>query len=321
MKQNQFEAQHALLWEQIDAILQGGGEPAALPRAYRRLCLCLALAGQRGYSPALVDYLQRMVSDCHQRLYGCAAERPAGLLRLIGVDFPRRVRSEWRLLLLAALALWGVALGVGLLVWFQPEWLYSFSSTAELASYKAMYQPGRMHLGRNQESDVLMFGFYVWNNVSICFRTFAGGMVGGLPALLSLVFNGMHMGLIASWLSREAGTRQTFWPFVITHSSFEITGLMLSGMAGLRLGLALIHPGRLGRRQALHGASQAMYPVLVGAALMTVLAAFFEAFWSSAGAVPAPFKYAVGAVCWLLVIGFFTLAGRERRGAPQHAAR
>jgi uncharacterized membrane protein SpoIIM required for sporulation len=321
MKQKQFEAQHAPLWEEIAAILQGGGEPAALPRSYRRLCLCLALAGQRGYSPALVDYLQRMVGDCHQRLYGCAAERPRGLLRLIGVDFPRRVRSEWRLLLLAALALWGVALAVGLLVWFDPGWAYSFGTPAELDSYRQMYQPGRAHLGRGEEGDVMMFGYYVWNNISICFRTFAGGLVGGLPALLSLVFNGIHTGLIAAWLSREAGTRQTFWSFVITHSSFEVTGLMFSGMAGLRLGLALIHPGRLSRRQALHGASLAMYPVLVGAALMTLLAAFFEAFWSGSGVVPAPFKYALGAACWLLVIGFFTLAGRRRRDAPRHAAR
>ncbi|HEV7817234.1 MAG TPA: stage II sporulation protein M, partial [Janthinobacterium sp.] len=278
MKQKQFEEQNAALWSQIAAILQGdAAHAAALPQLYRRLCQCLALSGQRGYSPALTDYLQAMVADCHRRLYGSAAERPRGLLRLLMRDFPRRVRGEWRLLLLAALALWGVAVGVGLLVWLQPWWAYSFSSPAELEGYRQMYQPGRIRVGRGNEGDILMFGHYVWNNISICFRTFAGGIAGGVPALLSLTFNGMQMGLVASWLSREAATHQTFWPFVITPSSFEITGLMLSGMAGMRLGLALIHPGRRSRRQALYGASQAMYPVLVGASLMTLLAAFFEA--------------------------------------------
>ena len=66
---------------------------------------------------------------------------------------------------------------------------------------------------------------------------------------------------------------------------------MLSGVAGMRLGLALIHPGRLSRRHALYAASQRMFPVIVGAALLTVLAAFFEAFWSANGAIPVAVKY------------------------------
>jgi uncharacterized membrane protein SpoIIM required for sporulation len=88
----------------------------------------------------------------------------------------------------------------------------------------------------------------------------------------------------------------------------------------MRLGLSLIHPGRLSRAHALHAASQAIFPVIVGAALMTVLAAFVEAFWSGSAAIPPAAKYAVGTLCWLLVIGFFVFAGRGQREAP-HADR
>lgn len=315
MKQKQFEAEHAHLWREIDAILHGASlEMEELPAYYRRLCQCLALAKQRGYSPALTDYLQKLVFDCHKRIYGNAIERPRVLRIWLLQDFPCRVREEWRLLLLVALAFWGVALTLGLLVWWKPYWAYSFVSPTQLNKMQSMYQPDQIGFARGgSEGDLAMFGFYIWNNVSIGFRTFASGLFGGVPALWSLISNGMNNGVIASWLSMTPATRATFWPFVVTHSSFEITGLMLSGVAGMRLGLSLLRPGRLSRRHALYAASQRMFPVIVGAALLTVLAAFFEAFWSANNAVPASVKFSVAAVCWLSVIAYFCFVGRARR--------
>lgn len=314
MKQRQFEDEHAILWKQIHGILEGVSlESEALPALYRRLCQSLALAMQRGYSPMLTEYLQKMVFDCHSRLYGAVVERPLLLRHWLAREFPQRVRSEWRFLLLAMLAFWGVGIGIGLLIWLHPSWAYSFTSAQELETYRKMYQPNKIAIGRETGGDMMMFGFYIWNNVSICFRTFAGGIFLGIPALISIVFNGMHGGVIGSWLSLDPSTRHIFWSFVITHSSFEITGLLLSGVAGMRLGFSLIRPGRLSRRHALLATSRHMFPVIVGAALLTMLAAFFEAFWSASPVIPIQVKYAVGTFCWVLVIGFFAFAGRQPR--------
>lgn len=314
MKQKQFELQFSPLWSEVENSLKEKSETAStLPEQYRRLCQCLALALQRGYSPTLTNYLQKLVFDAHQKLYGTSVERPILLRQWLGVEFPHLVRAEWRLLLATIVAFWGVALGLGTLVWFYPEWANSFMSPDELNRFQSMYQPGSISKGRGAEGDVVMFGFYIWNNVSICFRTFAGGIFAGIPALISIVFNGMHMGVVGSWLSQDAVTRETFWSFVITHSSFEITGLLLSGLAGMRLGLSLIHPGHLSRRHAVFAASQRIFPVIVGAALLTVLAAFFEAFWSANANISANTKFFVGAVCWISVIGFFLFAGRTKR--------
>ncbi len=313
MKQKQFESLHAQLWADIEAILQGKSSRIdALPSLYRRLCQSLALSGQRGYSPALTDYLQKMVLDCHRRLYGTAIERPATLRYWLTRELPHRVREEWRLLLLAVVAFWGIALAVGVLVWFQPHWAYSFMSPEQISDMHEMYQPDKTGAGRGGDGDMMMFGFYIWNNVSIGFRTFAGGIFGGMPALASLGFNGMHLGVVGSWLSKDPVTRETFWSFVITHSSFEIAGLLLSGVAGMRLGLSLLHPGRLSRAHALLAASHRMFPVIVGAALLTVLAAFFEGFWSASTTIPNNVKYLVGSLCWIAVIGFFAFAGRSK---------
>ena len=326
MKQQQFEALNQPLWDDIAAMIQGvqgkkglrgargnDGRDPALPPKYRRLCQCLALARQRGYSPALADYLQQLVSDCHRLLYGAAVARPNTLVQWLLIDFPQRVRAEWRLLVVVCVAFFGVGGLVGLLVWFDPTLAYSFNSPEELASFRAMYQPDSLRVGRGgSEGDFEMFGQYIWNNISIDFKTFALGLMGAVPAVLIMAYNGLLLGVVGSWLSQDPATTHTFWSFVVTHASFEVVGMLLAGMAGIKLGLALIRPGRLTRALALQQASQYMFPVLVGAALMTFMAAFVEAFWSASPAIPHLVKYGVGALCWLSIILFFTFAGRGR---------
>src|SRR5258706_13794580 len=78
-----------------------------------------------------------------------------------------------------------------------------------------------------------MFGFYVWNNVSIAFRTFASGLAFGVGTLASLAYNVLDLGLIAGHLIRK-GAAQPFLGFVIAHGAFELTAMLLSGVAGMR---------------------------------------------------------------------------------------
>lgn len=315
MKQKQFEQMHADEWNGIEQILQqprNHPEATRLPALYRRLCQHLALAIQRGYSPLLTDFLQHLVARCHQQMYGAQVARPRSLIHWLLIDFPRLARAEWRLLLVASLAFWGTTIALGCLVYFRPDWASSFAAPEKLEHYRVMYQPGRVAFGRDHESDLVMFGFYIWNNVSIDFRTIAGGIFAGIPALLSLFFNGLHGGVVAAWLSLDPATRHVFWPFVITHSSFEITGLLLTGVAGMRLGISLLNPGRLSRRHALMLASRRLFPLMVGASLLTVIAAFFEAFWSASSSVTPTAKYLVGTLCWLGLWAFLLLAGRKK---------
>jgi uncharacterized membrane protein SpoIIM required for sporulation len=321
MKQAQFEQEHAALWSALEEALARPKRGAAplplqrLPAQYRALCQCLALAEQRGYAPGLTGYLRNLALRCHRRLYGAVAERPAALAGML-VAVPRRVRAEWRLLVLVLALFLVPALGAALLIWDDPQRAFWFQDPAQLDAMHKMYLPANTRLGRGGSAgDVAMFGFYIWNNVSICFRTFAGGMMAGVPALVSVAGNGLNLGVVGAWLSLDPATRATFWSFVVTHASFEMTGLVLAGMSGLRMGLALLRPGRLTRRYALQVAGQAAFPLLAGAALLTVVAAFFEAFWSAQPTVAPALKYGVGGACWLAVLAYLGLAGRGRTDA------
>src|SRR5258708_29542768 len=95
----------------------------------------------------------------------------------------------------------------------------------------------------------MMFGFYIRNNVSVALQCFAGGLVAGLGSLFFLAYNGAFSGALAGYLT-ERGLSPTFYSFIATHSAFELTAIVLSGAAGLRIGHALLAPGRGTRRQS-----------------------------------------------------------------------
>ena len=154
-----------------------------------------------------------------------------------------------------------------------------------------------------------MFGYYIRNNIGISFQCFAGGIFFGAGSLFFLGFNGLFSGALAGYLTAR-GLAGTFYPFVATHSVFELTAVVLSGAAGLRLGHALLSPGRHTRLQALKLAGSEAIVIVYGVIAMLLVAAALEAFWSSASD-PATAKFAVAALSWAAVFAWLTLQGRD----------
>ena len=136
------------------------------------------------------------------------------------------------------------------------------------------------------------------------------GLFAGVGSLFFLAANGAFGGAVAGYLTAR-GLSSTFYSFVVTHSAFELTAIILAGAAGLRIGHALLAPGRRRRLQSLVDAAREMSVIVYGVTAMLFIAAAVEAFWSSAGWLPAAVKYSVAAVCWASVLGYFTFQGRR----------
>ncbi|HZP93009.1 MAG TPA: stage II sporulation protein M [Burkholderiales bacterium] len=283
-----------------------------LPAAYRRICQLLALARDRQYSPDLVDRLNQLVLRGHHLLYGASGGRPARLLSFLAADFPRLVREEWRLLAAAALLFFGPLLALIAALQLHPDFIYYLVEPRQLAGFQEMYDPANPRLGMRQaDSNVMMFAFYIWNNVKIGFQTFATGLAFGLGTVFYLVFNGLTIGAVAGYLT-AIGYGKTFWSFVSGHSAFELTAIVLSGVAGLKLGGAVIAPGARSRKAALVEAAKPAVRIMYGAALLFLGAAFIEGFWSPLTIFPATTKYAVGGILWAAVAAYFAIGGRGR---------
>ena len=285
---------------------------ARVAELYRRACEQLALARARSYPAYLVDRLERLTGDGHQAIYRQHEFGAARVRRILAVDFPRAVRAQARYVAAAAAVFVVPTLVVGLLVYRHPELILSVVSSETAASFEQMYSPATESIGRVREAttDWVMFGFYVRNNIGVAFQCFAGGLFAGLGSLFFLVYNGAYTGALAGYLT-ERGMAPTFYSFVATHSAFELTAIVLSGAAGLRIGHALLAPGRLTRRQALVQATQESAVLLYGIVALLLVAAAVEAFWSSARWLAPSIKYGVAAVCWAAVFAYFVFQGRR----------
>jgi len=133
-------------------------------------------------------------------------------------------------------------------------------------------------------------------------------MLFGIGTLFFMLFNGVYIGTVAGHLT-HLGFNDTFWGFVAGHSAFELTAIVISGAAGLKLAMALIAPGRKTRILALIDNGKIGIKIMYGAATLFIMAAFIEAFWSSM-TLDVGIKYAVAAGLWTLLIAYLCLVGR-----------
>jgi uncharacterized membrane protein SpoIIM required for sporulation len=319
-----FEQQYQAEWNELehaliairqrrskrDAADQPAGERIA--ELYRRACEHLALARERAYPTHLTDRLDQLTSDAHQAIYQRREFGMARLRRLFSVEFPRAVRAH-ALYVWIALAVFGIpTVVIGVLVYYRPELILSVVSPETAAQFEDMYSGAAESIGRTRtaDSDWAMFGFYIRNNIGVAFQCFASGLFAGVGSLFFLAFNGAYGGAIGGYLT-ERGLSATFYSFVATHSAFELTAIVLSGAAGLRIGHSMLAPGRRTRTQALVLASREAIVIVYGVTAMLLIAAGIEAFWSSSRWLPNIAKYGGAALCWIVVIAYLTLQGRR----------
>ena len=319
-----FQQLYEAEWTELQTLLEAlsGGTAASRPREavsgaraaalYRQACEHLALARARSYPAYIVDRLEDLTSRAHQLIYQQREFGLGRLRRLINVDFPAAVRDHGAYVAVAAATFLLPTILVGVLVYSRPEMILSVVSSDTVSEFEEMYSPDADSIGRTREArtDWMMFGYYIRNNVGVAFQCFAGGLFAGLGTLFFLAYNGAFSGALAGYLT-DRGMSSTFYSFVSTHSAFELTAIVLAGAAGLRIGHALLAPGRLTRRQSLVQASRDAMVVVYGVTCMLFVAAGIEAFWSSARWIAPAVKYGVAAVCWLAVLGYFTLQGRR----------
>lgn len=317
MKQDAFERAHQAEWSAFAQWLAARARPrrrdrdrdaAGLPpdqefaARYRRICQHFALAEQRVYSATLLTQLHDLVARGHQVLYRPAPPRPRRVVVFFASEFPRLVRAQWRAMTVSALLLFlPMLVMIGLLQW-QPELALTVFEPAELADFESMYDPATVsdRLGRDSGSDLRMFGYYIFNNVSIGFRSFASGLLFGLGAVVVLVSNGVIIGSVAGHLT-AIGYGGPFWRFVVGHSAPELLAIVIAGGAGLHIGYALLAPGRRSRARALLESGATGARLVLGVFAMLVFAAFVEAFWSSLGWLPDALRFTVGGFLWLLI--------------------
>ncbi|MBN2573884.1 MAG: stage II sporulation protein M [Deltaproteobacteria bacterium] len=283
--------------------------PPAIARAaalYREICSDLMRARGAGYSSDVVDVLDGLAARACAALYSAPPYRLAALWELVAFGFPQAVRRNVRFVALAAalFVLPGVLGFVG--ASRSRGFAVQIMSEPMVAQMEKAY--GEFGRGRGAGTDAMMTSFYVYNNVGIAFRCFATGILFGLGSIFFLVYNGLVIGVVAGAVG-AAGHGRNLFTFVAGHGAFELSAIVLSGAAGIAMGYALVDTGQRTRWASLRAKSGDLFRMITGAALMLLVAAFIEGFWSPS-AILAPVKWSVAGALYVLVLCYLVLAGR-----------
>ena len=317
MIRSRFEARRRDDWNELDALvrrLEAARRPSredalALVPLYRAACEDLSLSRHRGYGDEVVQRLNRLCMRAYHVLHRERSSRLRRVGRFLGSEFPRLVREQQGVVEAAMLLFFGPFVALMAAGALAPEWV----EAALPASMREQLELSFAEDGgaRGTEMDAMMFGIYVWNNVSIGFRMFAGGMLFCVGAVFFIVYNGGVLGAAFGY-AILAGFADNFMAFVAGHGAPELIGIVLSGAAGLRLGLAIIAPGRRTRARALREDGRIAVQLALGSAAMIFVAAIIEGFWSASGA-SAMTRYVAGGVIFVLTVAWLSFAGRAPR--------
>jgi uncharacterized membrane protein SpoIIM required for sporulation len=304
-----FQTANQASWNELESELgreQHRLDPDKFLALYRLCCEHLALARSRSFPLHVIERLSSITSRAHQIIYRRSDAGLAQVARALLVEFPAMVRRHWAYVAIAAALLMIPTIAIAIATYLDPDLILSIVDRRTAAEFEQMYSPAAQAIGRPRDiaSNWLMFGFYIKNNIGIAFQCYATGVVFGLGSLFFLLANGIFGGGIAGYVA-SLGYGSTFFPFVATHSAFELTAIVLCGAAGLRIGQSVLLPGRRTRVAALELAARETSLIVFGAAIMLVIAAAVEAFWSSAPWVTPTAKFVCAGFCWILVLCFF----------------
>ena len=257
--------------------------------------------------------MHTLVLKGHEQIYRNKTIWLWRIIEFLSSSFPNLVRKHYKVFWLAAALFYIPAIAMGISCFKNNEVIYSVMDQSSVAEMEYMYDPENRKIGRDEDrqadTDIMMFGYYIFNNISVGFRTFASGILLGIGSLFFLFYNGLVIGSVSGYLT-SLGFIETFWSFVSGHGSFELTAIVICGMAGLLLAKPIFSPGNMTRADALKFIAKDAIQLVMGAALMLVIAAFIEAFWSPSSFVTANIKYITATLLWLLVAIYFIFAGR-----------
>jgi uncharacterized membrane protein SpoIIM required for sporulation len=322
--QDEFVSARKQAWAELEGLLSGRRfhklPPASIARAaaiYRDVSSDLMRAQAAGYSPDLIALLDGLAARAHNALYSAPPYRTRAAWELIAADFPRTLRKYSRFFAL------GIALFVlpGVLGFAGAMKSRAFAlkllPAPTVEQLEKAYAEG-FNDGREAGRNTAMAGFYVYNNVGIAFRCFATGVLFGLGSAFFLVYNGLFIGAVAG-LVTAAGHGKNLLTFTCTHGAFELTAIVISATAGMVMGYALVDTGGLSRFASLRTRARDIAYLVLGAALMLLIAAGIEGFWSPSSAPPRV-KYGTAIAAYLFVILYLALAGRRSKRATAAAA-
>ena len=148
------------------------------------------------------------------------------------------------------------------------------------------------------------------HNIQVTIYTFALGATCGVGTLFYLAFNGANIASVLA-LTYRAGFGNDLVTFMVGHGVIELSCIFIAGGAGLLIGSAIIMPGDLTRADALRTRGMEAVRLMMGVAILLVIAGTIEGFISPAVIDPR-IKYSIAAITGLALYSYLLFVGHDK---------
>ena len=320
MANDRFIDQHKTAWQRLEQLLKlldGSSlrrlhreEVRELGRIYRRTASDLAIARAESRDPRLINYLNSLVIRAHGRIYQADPRGSSRIRDFFASEFPRTFRRTWRYTAVSC----GVFFLFGLIGFLGTKYDPEFSELVGVPpAFREGYIETKTHWWEDlNEANQVGASSIFTHNIQVTISTFAFGALYGVGTLFYLAYNGAIIASVLS-LTYRAGFGNDLLTFMIGHGVIELSCIFIAGGAGLLIGTALLMPGDLSRADALKSHGKEAVRLMMGVAVLLVLAGIIEGFISPAP-IPATIKYSVAAITGIALYSYLLLAGREEVG-------
>ena len=287
-------------------------ELAKLIDDYQALSADLARARSMDADKATVSHLNRIAVAGHNLLYGQMRRQAIrDEIDWFG-SFARRVRRHGGAVALAALMLFGSALVSYTAVLFNPALGYDLLDESFIEFDPASRE--NLHnipsLARPVVSSTI-----IANNIQVTFLVFGLGLTAGVGTTALLIFNGIHLGSVAGWMTLH-GKERALWGWIMPHGGTELLAICLAGAAGYLLADAIVAPGQVRRSTALKQVGGDALVIEIGCMAMLIVAGLIEGFVSPSG-IDYPSRIGVLSASLLVWAIYFLGAGRRVATDPR----
>lgn len=305
-------------WMQLERLCQRvaqkkltAEEATQFTACYRAACADLALADAYQLPPGTVQYLHRLVGRAHNQLYRTQQFNVQSWAETLFVRAPQLIFNDY-CVQFAFFLFWSIFIASAVLARSQAMWPNFAEEVLAKQATQKMEDDFANPLGtRPADVNFTMAAFYIRHNTGIGLKCFAGGLL-LVPGLFTTIFNAANLGAAFGYMARpDVAAGKNFFEFVMAHGPFELTAIVLSAGAGLRLGVSWLSTGGLRRVDSLKVGARRAMPIIGAAAMLFFMAALIEGFVSPSAA-PYWFKMGVALVSSGMLTFYFLFLGFPR---------
>ena len=257
--------------------------------------------------------LNLLLARAHNTIYTGQKSSGGGIVHFFRVEYPRLFRRNLGLITAAFLLFLAGGLAGSLLTLSRPEFmrLYINPQMMESIDRHQMWTDSVVSIKPAASSRIMT------NNLTVAFVTFAMGITAGLGTILSLINNGVMLGVIgvACWLGDMS---LPLWSFVAPHGVLELPAIFIAGGAGLRIAHGMLFPGWLSRSDSLVKSGGEAVRLVLGTIPILIVAGSIEGFISPSPNIPWRLKFALAGVIAVFFFAYLFFAGGQDRSARQN---